>query len=87
MSDSESMKTLARSVVSLTLLMGSSRYSLRGMYVLSLDSCVDAARWAAVVTLIAGFYYLQLNIWCRCRRRQRGGGGIDVGGMLVEQTV
>jgi len=85
MSDSESLKTLARSVVSLVLLMGSSRYSLRGMYVLSLDSCADAARWAAVVTLIAGFYYLQLNIWCRCRRRQRG--GADVGDVLMEQTV
>jgi len=84
MSDSESIKALARSVVSLSLLMGSSRYSLRCMYVLSLDSCADAARWAAVVTLVAGFYYLQLNIWCRCRRRQRGA---NVGDVLAEQTV
>lgn len=72
MSDSDSIKTLARSIVSLGLLMASSRYSVRGTAVLSLDSgsCADAARWAAVVTLLAGVYYLQFNVWRRCRRRK-----------------
>lgn len=72
MSDSDSIKTLARSIASLGLLMASSRYSVHGMAVLSLatGSCADAARWAAVVTLLAGMYYLQFNIWRRCRRRK-----------------
>lgn len=87
MSDSDSIKTLARSVISISLLMASSRYSLRGMYVLALDSCADAARWAAVVTILAGFYYLQLSIWCRCRRRQRGERGVEMGGNLSGQTA
>jgi hypothetical protein len=72
MSDSDSIKTLGRSIASLGLLMASSRYSVRGISMLSLDtgSCADAARWAAVVTLLAGVYYLQFNIWRRCRRRK-----------------
>jgi hypothetical protein len=73
MSDLDSTKNLARSVASLGLLMASSRYSLRGMAVLTLNSSADAARWAAAVTLLAGAYYLQYNIWCRCRRRRHGG--------------
>ena len=72
MSDSDSIKTLARSVASLSLLMACSLYSVNGMTVLSLGtgSCADAARWAAIVTLLAGLYYLQFNIWSRCRRRK-----------------
>lgn len=72
MSDADSIKTLGRSIASLGLLMASSRYSVRGIAALSLDtgSCADAARWAAVVTLLAGVYYLQFNIWRRCRRRK-----------------
>lgn len=71
--DTDSIKNLARSVASLGLFMASSRYSVRGVSSLSglrLDSCADAARWAAVVTLLAGVYYLHYNIWCRCRRRK-----------------
>ena len=77
MADSESLKILACSIVSLGLLMGSSRYSVHVLSSLNLrsDSCADAARWAAAVTLLTGVYYLQYNIWCRCRRRRRGGRG------------
>jgi hypothetical protein len=87
MSDSDSVKTLARSVISISLLMASSRYSLGGMYVLSLNSCAIAARWAAVVTLLTGFYYLQLNIWCRCRRRQRGERTAEMSSDIAGQTA
>ena len=74
MTDSDSLKNLACSIVSLGLLMTSSRYSVRVLSALnpSFDSCADAARWAAAVTLLTGVYYLQYNIWCRCRRRRRG---------------
>lgn len=72
--DPDSIKSLAFSVASLTLLMASSRFSLRGMGVLSLDSCADAARWAAVVTLLAGAYYLQYTVWRSCYRRRHHSG-------------
>jgi hypothetical protein len=91
MADPNSLKNLARSIVGLALLMTFSHYSLQGMYVLSLDSCTDAARWAAVVTLLAGFYYLQVIIWCRCRRLHRGqrpGSGMrDSDGSVLGQTA
>ena len=81
MSDSDSIKNLARSVASLSLLMVSSRYAVVGTSILSLDSCADASRWAALVTLLAGFYYLTFSVWRRCRRRRHRGAeaGADSG--------
>ena len=72
--DSDSIKTLARSVTTLSLLMVSGQYSVRALPLLSatgFGSCENAVRWAAAVTLLAGFYYLNMNVWCRCRRRRR----------------
>ena len=79
MSDSESVKHLACSIVSLGLLMTSSHYSVHVLSALNLsfNSCADAARWAATVTILTGMYYLQYNIWCRCRRRRRGARSVE----------
>ena len=86
-SDSDSIKGLANSIACLSALMASSRYTVRATEVLRLDSCADAARWAAIVTLLAGGYYLQFNVWRRCRRRRHRGPAVEPAAQVIYTDV